>query len=82
MKSRITNVESDFFGLILKLIHRIVDNSVEKSLENSLSSPNSGKCLLKTETAKRPRIRNLIGKSYKHEKELLWITFSQNDKER
>ena len=62
MKSRITNVGSDFFGLILKLIHRIVDNSVEKSLENSLSSPNSGKCLLKTETAKRPRIRNFIGK--------------------
>lgn len=76
MKSRITNLESDFFGLILKLIHRIVDNSVEKSLENSLSSPNSRKCLLKTETAKRPIIRNLIGKSYKHEKELLWITFS------
>lgn len=36
----------------------------------------SGKYLLKIETAKRPRIRNLIGKSYKHEKELLWITFS------
>ena len=76
MKSRITNVESDFFGLILKLIHRIVDNSVEKSLENSLSSPNLGEHLLKTESAKKPRIRNLIGKSYKHEKELLWITFS------
>lgn len=75
MKSRITNVGSDFFGLIRKLIHRIVDNSVEKSLENSLSSSNSGKHLLKIETAKRPRIRNLIGKSYKHEKELLWITF-------
>ena len=56
--------------------HRIVDNSVEKSLENSLSSPNLGEHLLKTESAKKPRIRNLIGKSYKHEKELLWITFS------
>ena len=76
MKSRITNVESDFFGLILKLVHRIVDNSVEKSLENSLSSPNLGEHLLKTESAKKPRIWNLIGKSYKHEKELLWITFS------
>ncbi len=65
-----------FLDFFRKLIHRIVDNYVEKSLENSLSSPNSGKHLLKIETAKRPRIRNLIGKSYKHEKELLWITFS------
>ena len=55
---------------------------MEKSLENSLSSQNSGKHLLKIESDKRPRIRNLIGKSYKHEKELLWITFSLNDKER
>ena len=58
------------------LVYEIVDNSVEKSLENSLSSPNSGKPHLKIEAAKKPRIRNLIGKSYKHEKELLWITFS------
>ncbi len=65
-----------FLDFFRKLIHRIVDNYVEKSLENSLSSPNSGKHLLKIETAKRPRIRNLIGRSYKHEKELLWITFS------
>ena len=64
-----------FLDFFRKLIHRIVDNYVEKSLENSLSSPNSGKHLLKIESDKRPRIRNLIGKSYKHEKELLWITF-------
>ena len=65
-----------FLDFFRKLIHRIVDNSVEKSLENSLSSPNLGEHFLKTESAKKPRIRNLIGKSYKHEKELLWITFS------
>ena len=65
-----------FLDFFRKLIHRIVDNSVEKSLENSLSSPNLGEHFLKTESAKNARIRNLIGKSYKHEKELLWITFS------